>query len=59
MSLSAFAIQTNFNVKNAMASHTLSELTRVRKETIRSCLSDFENEEHRLERVLKINLEST
>lgn len=55
MSISSFAIQSNFNVKNAMASHALSDLTRVRKETIRNCLSDFENEEHRLERVLKIN----
>jgi UDP-N-acetylmuramoylalanine--D-glutamate ligase len=28
---------------------------RVRKETIRNCMADFENEEHRLEKVLKIN----
>ena len=55
MSISSFALQTNFNVKNAMASSTLSDLMRVRKETIRNCLSDFENEEHRLEKVLKIN----
>lgn len=55
MSISSFAIQTNFNVKNAMASSTLTDLMRVRKETIRNCLSDFENEEHRLEKVLKIN----
>ncbi len=55
MSISAFALQTNFNVKNAMASHTLPDLMRVRKETIRECMSDFENEEHRLENVLRIN----
>lgn len=54
MSLASFAIQTNFNVKNAMASSTLSDLMRVRKETIRDCLADFENEEHRMEKVLKI-----
>ena len=55
MSISSFAIQTNFNVKNAMASSTLSDLLRVRKSTIRDCLSGFENEEHRLENVLRIN----
>jgi len=55
MSIASFALQTNFNVKNAMASSTLSDLMRVRKETIRSCMADFENEEHRLEKVLKIN----
>ncbi len=54
MSIASFAIQTNFNVKNAMASSTLSDLMRVRKETIRDCLADFENEEHRMEKVLKI-----
>jgi len=55
MSISSFALQTNFNVKNAMASSTLSDLMKVRKETIRNCLADFENEEHRLENVLTIN----
>lgn len=55
MSISSFALQTNFNVKNAMASSTLSDLMRVRKETIRNCMADFENEEHRLEKVLTIN----
>lgn len=55
MSIASFALQTNFNVKNAMASSTLSDLMRVRKETIRNCMADFENEEHRLEKVLRIN----
>lgn len=55
MSISSFAVQTNFNTKNAMASNTLTDLLRVRKETIRESLSDFENEEHRLEKVLRIN----
>ena len=55
MSISSFALQTNFNVKNAMASSTLTDLMRVRKETIRNCMADFENEEHRLEQVLTIN----
>lgn len=55
MSISSFAIQGNFTVKNAMASSTLSDLMRVRKETIRNCLESFENEPHRLEEVLKIH----
>lgn len=55
MSISAFALQTKFNVKNAMASHTLHDLMKVRKETIRECMADFEHEEHRLESVLRIN----
>jgi len=55
MSISSFALQTNFNIKNAMASSTLSDLMKVRKQTIRESLSDFENEEHRLEKVLRIN----
>lgn len=55
MSISSFALQTNFNVKNAMANSTLSDLMKVRKQTIRESLSDFENQEHRLEKVLQIN----
>lgn len=55
MSISTFALQTNFNIKNAMASSTLPDLMKVRKETIRESLADFENEEHRLEKVLQIN----
>ncbi len=55
MSISAFALQTNFNVKNAMASSTLPDIMQMRKETIRESLSNFESEEHRLEKVLKIN----
>ena len=55
MSISAFALQTKFNVKNAMASHTLHDLMKVRKETIRESMADFEHDEHRLEDVLRIN----
>jgi UDP-N-acetylmuramoylalanine--D-glutamate ligase len=55
MSISSFALQTNFNIKNAMASSTLPSLMKVRKETIRESLADFENQEHRLENVLRIN----
>jgi UDP-N-acetylmuramoylalanine--D-glutamate ligase len=55
MSISSFALQTNFNIKNAMANSTLTDLMKVRKQTIRESLSDFENEEHRIEKVLQIN----
>lgn len=55
MSISTFAIQQNFNTKNAMASNMISELLKVRKETIRECLAVYDNEEHRLEEVLYIN----
>ncbi len=55
MSISAFALQQNFNTKNAMASKMISELLHVRKETIRESLAICDQEEHRLEEVLKIN----
>lgn len=55
MSISSFALQTNYNIKNAMANSTLSDLMKVRNDTIRESLSDFENEEHRIENVLQIN----
>jgi len=55
MSISAYALQTNFNIKNAMASNTLIDLMKVRNDTVRDILADFENEEHRLEKVLRIN----
>jgi len=55
MSISSFALQQNFNVKNAMASHMQSELLRVRKETIRASFEVSNYEEHRMEEVLKIN----
>ncbi len=54
MSISSFALQQNFNTKNAMASNMISELLHVRKETIRECLAIFEKEEHKLEEVVKI-----
>ncbi|MFP2997391.1 UDP-N-acetylmuramoyl-L-alanine--D-glutamate ligase [Spongiivirga sp. MCCC 1A20706] len=42
------------NIKNAMASATVAELTRIRKETIRESLSNFQAVPHRMEKVLKI-----
>ncbi|NER18292.1 UDP-N-acetylmuramoyl-L-alanine--D-glutamate ligase [Spongiivirga citrea] len=42
------------NIKNAMASSTVAQLTRIRKETIRESLSNFQAVPHRMEKVLKI-----
>ncbi len=42
------------NIKNAMASATVAELTRIRKQTIRESLSNFQAVPHRMEKVLKI-----
>ncbi len=55
MSLTAFVSKQNFTTKNAMASRTMQELLKVRKQTIRDSFSLSENDEHRLENVLKIN----
>ncbi len=55
MSISSFALQTNFNVKNAMASSAATDIMQMRKAAIRESLSSFECDEHRLEKVLKIN----
>lgn len=56
-----FAIETTtislegkHNYKNAMAAVTVAELIKVRKNTIRESLSNFQGAEHRLEKVQKI-----
>ncbi|MEP5339981.1 MAG: UDP-N-acetylmuramoyl-L-alanine--D-glutamate ligase [Algibacter sp.] len=43
------------NVKNAMAASAVAHLLRIRKQTIRESLENFQGVEHRLENVLKIN----
>ncbi len=55
MSISTLALKGKHNTKNAMAAAMASTLLKVRKDTIRECLEDFEGAEHRLETVLKIN----
>ncbi len=55
MSIAELALQGKHNVKNTMASAMAARLLKVRKDTIRQSLSDFEGVEHRLENVLKIN----
>lgn len=55
MKIQNLALLGKHNVKNAMAASMAATLLKVRKETIRQSLSDFEGVEHRLEPVLKIN----
>jgi len=49
------ALEGKHNIKNAMAASTVSHLLKIRKQTIRESLENFEGVEHRLEQVLKIN----
>jgi len=54
MSLAKLAVQGDHNVKNTMAASLAATLMKVRKETIRESMEDFEGAPHRLEKVLKI-----
>ncbi|MDR9448153.1 MAG: UDP-N-acetylmuramoyl-L-alanine--D-glutamate ligase [Psychroflexus sp.] len=54
MSIANETMQGNHNTKNAMAASAVSELLRIRKETIRESMESFDGVEHRMERVLKI-----
>ncbi|MBL7559094.1 UDP-N-acetylmuramoyl-L-alanine--D-glutamate ligase [Olleya sp. YSTF-M6] len=49
------ALEGKHNIKNAMAASTVSHLLKIRKQTIRESLENFQGVEHRLENVLKIN----
>ena len=49
------AIEGKHNLKNAMAATLVSQMMRVRKQTIRESLSNFQHAEHRLEKVAKID----
>ncbi len=55
MGISSLALKGKHNTKNAMAAAMTASLLKVRKDTIRESLEDFEGAEHRLENVLKIN----
>lgn len=48
-------LEGKHNVKNAMAASMVAHLLRIRKQTIRESLENFQGVEHRLEYVLKIN----
>jgi len=55
MPISTLGLQGQHNTKNAMAAATVATLLKIRKDTIRESLTNFQGVEHRLERVLKIN----
>ena len=55
MKTKTLALKGNHNTKNAMAAAMAATLLKVRKDTIRESLEDFEGAAHRLEPVLKIN----
>ncbi|GAA3619718.1 UDP-N-acetylmuramoyl-L-alanine--D-glutamate ligase [Flavivirga jejuensis] len=55
MPTTKLTLQGKHNMKNAMAASTVSHLLRIRKQTIRESLGNFQGVEHRLEHVLKIN----
>ena len=55
MPTSNLALEGKHNIKNAMAASTVAHLLKIRKQTIRESLENFQGVEHRLEQVLKIN----
>jgi UDP-N-acetylmuramoylalanine--D-glutamate ligase len=55
MTLEELALQGKHNTYNSMASGIASRLIDIRKDTIKQCLSDFQNVEHRLEHVATIH----
>lgn len=55
MTTDALALEGKHNVKNTMAATTAAKLIRIRKETIRRSIENFQGAEHRLEKVLKIH----
>ncbi len=55
MSTANLALEGKHNIKNAMAASTVAHLLKIRKQTIRESLENFQGVEHRLEYVLKIN----
>ncbi len=55
MTLEELALQGRHNVYNSMAASVTAKLVNIRKDTIKQCLSDFQNVEHRLEFVATIH----
>lgn len=55
MTLEELALQGKHNAYNSMAASISAKLIEIRKETIKQCLSDFQNVEHRLEHVASIH----
>ncbi|MBC7524327.1 MAG: UDP-N-acetylmuramoyl-L-alanine--D-glutamate ligase [Flavobacterium sp.] len=55
METTQMALEGKHNIKNAMAATSVANILRIRKQTIRESLSNFQGVEHRLEKVLKIH----
>ena len=55
MPINNLTLEGKHNVKNAMAASTVAHLLKIRKQTIRESLENFQGVEHRLEQVLQIN----
>lgn len=55
METASIALEGKHNMKNAMAATSVANILRIRKQTIRESLSNFQGVEHRLEKVLKIH----
>ena len=55
MSIDELALQGKHNVYNSMAAGIAGRLLKIRKESVRESLADFEGLEHRLEPVLEIH----
>ncbi len=55
MSIYDLALKGKHNIYNSMAAGIAGEVLRIRKETIRESLSDFQGVEHRLEPVIKVH----
>ena len=54
MKIVDISLEGKHNTKNAMAATSVAQLMKIRKDTIRESLSNFQGVEHRLEKVLKI-----
>jgi UDP-N-acetylmuramoylalanine--D-glutamate ligase len=54
MKTADISLEGKHNMKNAMAATSVALLMKIRKQTIRESLSNFQGVEHRLEKVLKI-----
>ena len=54
METESMALEGQHNMKNAMAATSIAKLMKIRNNTIRESLSNFQGVEHRLEKVLKI-----
>ena len=54
MKTTDISLEGKHNMKNAMAATSVAQLMKIRKQTIRESLSNFQGVAHRLEKVLKI-----